>query len=267
MANPQKENGYTAIANEILEHITKINLNGTQFRIVILIWRYTYGFHKTDREMSLAFIAEGIGTTRNHVDRELKALIDRNVVIVSGVGKGRGRLLSVNKNYEEWKEDRAVKQQPDVKKKKSAKPRKAKVYEEDSTYYKMAVYYMGLVKQVTKEVGLEHLIANSNLQTWADDFRKLIEINKVDKKQVYLVMNWVVKDPFWRQNVLSAKKFREQYIKLVLKMNEQNSPKTNKYSKPVPVDNRDRDIAFQKFIASGGSPEEFNWSGDLNEYD
>ena len=263
MANPQKENGYTAIANEILEHITKLNLNGTQFRIVLLIWRYTYGYHKTEREMSLALIAEGIGTTRNHVDRELKALIDRNIVNVSGVGKGRGRLLSVNKNYDQWQEDKTVKQAPAAKKKKPSKPRKTKVYEEDSTYYKMAVYYMGLVKEVAKEVGLEHLIANSNLQTWADDFRKLIEINKVDKKQVYLVMNWVVKDSFWRHNVLSAKKFRDKYLELVLKMNKQNNPKQNTYSKPVPVDTRDREIAFNRFVADGGNPEDFEWPGDF----
>ena len=263
MANPQKENGYTAIANEILEHIYKLNLNGTQFRIVLIIWRFTYGFHKTEREMSLAFIAEGIDTTRNHVDRELKALIDRNIVSVSGVGKGRGRLLSVNKNYDQWQEDKVAKPKPAAKKKKPAKPRKAKVYEEDSTYYKMAAYYMGLCKEVVKEVGLEHLIANSNLQTWADDFRKLIELDQVDKKQVLDVMNWVVKDPFWRQQVLSGAKFRKQYLKLVLKMNEQKTPKKSPYSKPVQKDNRDREIALNRYIAEHGSPEGFVWKGDF----
>lgn len=264
MANPQKENGFTPIANEIMEHICKINLNGTQFRIILFIWRHTYGWRKKGKEMSLGFIAEGIGTNRNHVDRELTTLIEREIVLVNGIGKRRGRLLSVNKNYEEWKTaPSTAKEQPKPDVKKPSKPRKTKTYEENSTYYKMAVYFLSIVKPVAESAGVGHLIAKANLQTWADDFRKLVELDGVDKHQAKSVMDWVVQDKFWRTNILSAKKFREQYVKLAIRMSEGAGQKPLAIQqKPKRKDNRDRDIAFQKHIAAGKDPEVFKWMGD-----
>jgi len=41
MANPQKENGYTPVANEILDELVKLPLNGTQLRIICVVWRFT----------------------------------------------------------------------------------------------------------------------------------------------------------------------------------------------------------------------------------
>lgn len=43
MASPQIENGYTTIANEILDHLYKQPLNGTELKVVMCILRYTFG--------------------------------------------------------------------------------------------------------------------------------------------------------------------------------------------------------------------------------
>lgn len=258
MANPQTKNGYTRIANEILENISKTNLNGTQLRIVMVIWRYTYGFRRKAHEISLAFMAEAIDTTKSHVDRELTALIDRKIINVVGVGTRRGRILSFNKNYEAWEDKPPEKvEQPDPPKKQPKKPTKTKKYDESNTYYKMAIYFHKMVSAVAKEAGVEHLIKKANLQKWADDFRKLVELDGVkDKKQILAVMDWVTKDDFWRTNVLSAKKFREKFGELAIKMNSSMRPK-----KPVQQqrpDPRDKDIEFQRWIENGGDPREFN---------
>ena len=45
MASPQKENGFTPISNEILEAVAGASLNGTQLRILLLLWRNSYGYH------------------------------------------------------------------------------------------------------------------------------------------------------------------------------------------------------------------------------
>ena len=37
MASPQKENGYTPIANEILEELVKIDLLGAEFRVLFFM--------------------------------------------------------------------------------------------------------------------------------------------------------------------------------------------------------------------------------------
>lgn len=42
MANPQKENGYTPIANELMQAIYGAKFNGTQRSIIDVIMRYTY---------------------------------------------------------------------------------------------------------------------------------------------------------------------------------------------------------------------------------
>lgn len=34
MANPQIENGYTAVANEILDNLYKLSLNGTELKVI-----------------------------------------------------------------------------------------------------------------------------------------------------------------------------------------------------------------------------------------
>ena len=57
MANPQLENGYTSIANEILDNLCKLSLNGTELKVVICIFRYTFGFRRKSHKLSASFIA------------------------------------------------------------------------------------------------------------------------------------------------------------------------------------------------------------------
>ena len=42
-ASPQCENGYTRLANEIIEALMKSNLSAYQSRILWAVWRETYG--------------------------------------------------------------------------------------------------------------------------------------------------------------------------------------------------------------------------------
>lgn len=100
-----------------------------------------------------------------------------------------------------------------------SKGRKKREYDKDSTYYLMALYFKDKVEQMAEAEGLKHLTANTNLQTWSDDFRKLVEIDKqTDKQLIQKVMDWVVTHDFWKSNVLSAEKFRKQFPRLVIDM-------------------------------------------------
>jgi len=106
MANPQKENGFTAIANEIIERIIKTKFNGTQASIIMTIWRYTYGFHACQGELSITFIANAIDMSKTVVKRELDKLIDRKIVLVAQENTNKKpRIIKFNKNYDEWLED------------------------------------------------------------------------------------------------------------------------------------------------------------------
>ncbi|MBG9756747.1 hypothetical protein ABD89_13740 [Lysinibacillus sphaericus] len=257
MANPQLKNGHTRIANEILEEIMKLNLNGTQFRLLLAIWRYTYGYQRTTNDISTSFLTRAINANRTQVSRELATLIDRNIVSVIGIGSKGGRKMGVNKNYEEWDEQLPSKEvAPEIpaQTKQVKKPK----YDEENTYYKMAVYFHEKVSVVANEAGISHLIKKSNMQSWADDMRKLIEIDQVDKHLAKQVMDWVTQDSFWRTNVLSAKKLRDKFVELAIKMNAEKKPVQSK-QKPQ-YDPRDKEIEFQRWIQNGNDPNDFDWS-------
>jgi len=102
MANPQCEDGYTRIANEILEHgLAKINLSAYEYRILAVLWRKTYGFGKTEDTISVTQFERATGIKRRHVKKTLDSLVTKNIVF-----KDRKSYISTygfNKDYESWK--------------------------------------------------------------------------------------------------------------------------------------------------------------------
>jgi len=87
MANPQLENGYTRIANELLEATAKFPFNGAQLRMILFLWRKTYGFQKKEDKISLSQWATGTGLSLRTICRELKNLREMNVVLKSNEQK------------------------------------------------------------------------------------------------------------------------------------------------------------------------------------
>lgn len=103
MANPQVENGYTAIANEILDHLYKQSLNGTELKVVMCILRYTFGFRRKSHKLSASFIARWGNCDSRAVKRALKKLQqDRIVICINSEQRGVTAELMFNKNYEQW---------------------------------------------------------------------------------------------------------------------------------------------------------------------
>ena len=103
MANPQKENGYTPISNEIMDEVAKLQINATQFRILIVVWRYTYGFSRKEHTLSEGFISNATGIHKKRIGQELLDLIKRKVLTEEVAPSfASTRVISFNKNYQEW---------------------------------------------------------------------------------------------------------------------------------------------------------------------
>lgn len=103
MANPQLEEGYTSIANEILYELCKISFNGTELKVIICIFRYTFGFRRKSHKLSASFIAKWINCDSRSVKRALKTLQEKKIIIcVNSEQKGVTSELMFNKNYEQW---------------------------------------------------------------------------------------------------------------------------------------------------------------------
>lgn len=98
MANPQVEDGYIRIANELVDAFARTNLSSYQTRILWAIWRKTYGWNKVEDWISNSQLVEMTGLRKQHVSRTVKELIDRNIVTKSGNKSG------FNKDYTQWRE-------------------------------------------------------------------------------------------------------------------------------------------------------------------
>lgn len=112
MASPQVENGYTRIANELLEAIYSTRFNGTQFKILLCIIRYTYGFKRKSHDLSIGFISKATGVSRRYISAELSRLIDSKVItVLQEHTDTTSRVLALNKNYTQWNISRTNNQQ------------------------------------------------------------------------------------------------------------------------------------------------------------
>ena len=81
-------------------------------------------------------------------------------------------------------------------------------YDEASPYILLSKDLFNRIKRNNDEA------KEPNYQTWADDFRKLIELDGKSVDNVRLVIEWCQQDSFWKANILSAKKLRDKYDQL-----------------------------------------------------
>jgi len=104
MASPQKENGSTQIAHEILEALVGAGLNGTELACVLLIIRKTYGWQKKEDQISLSQFTEKIPCSRQAVINALNNLKLVNIIrlVKKGNSKISANTYAFNKNYDEW---------------------------------------------------------------------------------------------------------------------------------------------------------------------
>ena len=95
MAEPQVENGFTRIANELMEHLYKVDLSGAELRVILYIIRQTYGYCTKTRTIKQAEISQNTNLDKGTVSRALRCLISKNMVHMSGV-------VGINKDWETW---------------------------------------------------------------------------------------------------------------------------------------------------------------------
>lgn len=71
-----------------------------------------------------------------------------------------------------------------------------------------------------------------NLESWANDFRLMMEIDKREGKEIQELILFSQSHDFWYKNILSAGKLREKYDVLILEKNgKQGSKKDRKVAK------------------------------------
>jgi phage replication O-like protein O len=105
-STPQIENGYTRIANELLEAIISFNFSSRQLNVLFSIIRCTYGYNKKSDSISGWQISKMTNIDRSNISKTINELIKLNVLIKHENGRlSHGFFvneLSINKDYKTW---------------------------------------------------------------------------------------------------------------------------------------------------------------------
>jgi len=78
--NPQLVDGYTPIANELLESILLLNLGRSELKIILAIMRLTYGWSRKEAEISVSVFQKLTGLDRRNAVRAIKNLLDGGLI-------------------------------------------------------------------------------------------------------------------------------------------------------------------------------------------
>ena len=103
MANPQLEEGYIRIANELYRAIYSSDLNSSEFRVLLFIIYQTYGYNRKSRQLTKSYISTGTGVPVETVKRTLKSLIEKKIIIARSSCHNLPKSFSVNKKYDQWR--------------------------------------------------------------------------------------------------------------------------------------------------------------------
>ncbi|MFV8808746.1 replication protein, partial [Yersinia enterocolitica] len=90
------DDGYTRIANELLEAIAGADLTARQLKVMIAVIRKTYGYQKKLDRIADIQIADITGLSRQNVNKAKKELLSMNCLMMDG------SKIGPNKDLSEW---------------------------------------------------------------------------------------------------------------------------------------------------------------------
>jgi len=161
------------------------------------------------------------GVDPSLLDRMLDAFADVNLISKKWLNKGALAIPKMRDYSDNWTKRphsnyRATTEQLPVDKIRRDKIRidKKKVTPHPSDM-KLAQLLYDLIKKNTP-----NWYHKPNLNDWADEIRKLREIDKQPLEVIEKVIKWCQDDDFWYKNILSTTKLRKQFPKLLVQMNE-----------------------------------------------
>ncbi|MCE3025755.1 replication protein [Salinicola sp. DM10] len=93
------EDGYTRIANELLELVMAAPFTLREMRVVLAVIRFTYGWNRKQARVTGGILAELTGMPATKASQTLAALVAKNVIHRHG---GSRAAVSLNKRADEW---------------------------------------------------------------------------------------------------------------------------------------------------------------------
>ena len=210
--NPQIENGYTRIANELLEAITK-RCKGPE-AVFFAVARDTYGYKGyKENEISNKRMCQLTGISPDHISRAIKNSVKKGYIFIAKTGDRTHPSYRINKKYLTWNHRQNWRRPP-----KLAKPiaktgeNLAKTgdvpYKENikKPIKKRAVKWPEgfCMTDNMKKYAMEHGIDSNKLVLFFEDFHNWADQNEAIYK------NW---EAAFRTRVTKAQEWGKQFLK------------------------------------------------------
>lgn len=234
----QVEDGYTRIANPIMDALCSADFSSREFRVVHFVIRETYGWQVKQKRMSGEYIASKVKLDPSRCSKVLNELIRREVIIRHG---GSRSPVSLNKNVDDWKQRVGSNRQPPTRCAESAQDGPTESAQDGPTYKerKETLEPKGSKstskKSSPKKWGeeIDHELAEfmfstltahltnpkrKSMTAWANEIRLMRTIDKRTPDQIRYLCKWITRDAFWRGNVMCPAKLREKWDQLESKV-------------------------------------------------
>jgi phage replication O-like protein O len=96
------EDGFTRIANLILEALSMVRINSTQTGICLFLLRRTFGWNRSEDAISLGDFAAACGTSKTYVSRQLADLLHKKIILRLAYEPGKTPVYAFCTNLAEW---------------------------------------------------------------------------------------------------------------------------------------------------------------------
>lgn len=247
MANPQLEDGYTKISNELLDALYRVKLSPYEMRVALYVIRKTYGYNKKSDTISLSQFEKDIGIDRRHIHRAIKKLVPKQVL---GAYRGDKNVISyyIKKDYTKWSAYSGTSTQTGTKTVPIQVTKTVPKQEQKQCLYRHPQKKTKENKDNIKTSGeSRHFVENSiefqlslllyvsilsfypdfkrpDFQVWASHVEKMIRIDNRNPIEIEKIIEWCKNNDFWKTNILSTKKLREKYQTLDMQMKRNIKP-------------------------------------------
>jgi phage replication O-like protein O len=102
--SPQLEDGFTPIANAIMDALARTRFSGYERSVLDFLFRKTYGWSKKSDLISLGQFVDATKIAKPHIVHTIKRLVDRNIIHKTVAKTGNDTLMQYefNKHWGEW---------------------------------------------------------------------------------------------------------------------------------------------------------------------
>ena len=101
MPKPKLKNGYTRIANELMDVLPMSGFTGMELSILLFVMRKTYGYRKKEDAISISQFNEAIHGSRRGILVALSRLKEKKVLLITGK-KAQVNVWKLNTAYPQW---------------------------------------------------------------------------------------------------------------------------------------------------------------------